>query len=677
MKPKIKKIKQILKKFDFFGVPFSFRYQAEDKYTTSLGGFFFIAFCVAVVTIMIYYFIPFFNRKNFSIVYYSMNLSSTEQIKLQDSKTTFSFGLDCEVDRDGTKVEDLLKLETQYLIYKKDREGKKNKIYNKLSTHPCNYADFYNSYNDTLDILNLNKFHCLDKTDDVIEGIYTDEVFSYYELSILAKEDTEESFNKIDDYLTQNDCKFSLYYSDITIDINDYEEPIKPYINGIFIQMNPTLYLKMNVYFMNQYFENDNYLVYVFEEGAPLLRTLFSRYEEYSLYKGLNRGVRKPSSYKNYAKIYIRADTKKTEIKRKYQKVIEFYADSTSMLIGLFEILCFIFNYVNGFYADHSFTKRLFIFKEAENNHLDLNKRQRQIKQLLTLTEPLVFKNSINNPVQYDSSHKNSVPISSDWAKNLENNEIKIYNRKRLKKIDIKEKDESSSTDKKLCFEIDNIEHKNNKNNNKNRNIKIIKKILKDMDVETKKYKEEFKNYLPNIKINLPKNEMLSKSHLIDTRFSRPKYTHEETNVEDPKNDKIKYSYNLFEIIVSQFLSCCMTNKLKKKKSMTEKANALLYNKLDIVLFARNMILLDIMNEALINNNNRKGIIKFLSRPVISIEEKENNEEEDVINEKYKESDFDNFYEETSELAKKDEKLEMEKQLISLSNNRLKTLLYN
>ena len=50
-----------------------------------------------------------------------------------------------------------------------------------------------------------------------------------------------------------------------------------------------------------------------------------------------------------------------------------------------------------------------------------------------------------------------------------------------------------------------------------------------------------------------------------------------------------------------------MTNKLKKKKSMTEKANALLYNKLDIVLFARNMILLDIMNEALINNNNRKG----------------------------------------------------------------------
>ena len=669
MKAKIKKVKQILKKFDFFAVPFSFRYQKEYKYATSLGGFFFIAFCVVVVSIMIYYFIPFFNRKNFSIVYYSMNLSSTEQIKLKDSKTTFAFGLDCDVDKDGTKVEDLLTLQIQYLIYKKDIEGKKTKIYENLNTHPCNYADFYNSYNETLDILNLNKFQCLDKTDDVIEGIYTDELFSYYELSVFAKEDSKEKFNKIDDYLTQNDCKLSLYYSDITIDINDYEEPIKPYINSIFLQMNPTLYLKMNVYFMNQYFENDNYLVYVFKEGAPLLRTLFSRVEQYSLYKGLNRGENKPKNYKNYAKIYIRADTKKTEIKRKYQKVIEFYADSSSMLIGLFEILYFIFNYINGFYAEHSFSKKLFIFKEAENNHLDINKKQKQIKHLLTITEPFVFKNSSNNPVQFKTTNKNSIPIA-DWYKNLENNEIKIYNKKRLKKIDIKGKEESLSTDKKF-IEIDNFDNKNKKNK------KIIEKILKDMDVETKKYKEEFKKNLPNIELKLQKSEMFSKSSLIDAKYSRPKHTQEETSIEDLKIDKIKYSYNIFEIIISSFLSCCMSNKLKKKKSMTEKANDFLYNKLDIVLFIRNMIILDVMNEALINNNNRKGIIKFLSRPVISIDEKDNNKEEDEIYGKYKESDFDNFYEETSELAKKVEKIEIEKQLISISNNRLKNLVYN
>jgi hypothetical protein len=312
---------------------------------------------------------------------------------------------------------------------------------------------------------------------------------------------------------------------------------------------------------MNQYFENDNYLVYVFEEGAPLLKTSFSRVEDYALYKGLNRGVKKPSGYKNYAKIYVRADTKKTEIKRKYQKVIEFYADSSSMLIGLFEILLFIFNYINSFYADNSFAKRLFIFKDAENEHIDINKRQKQIKQLLTLTEPLSFKNStINNNRQFEFTNKNNVPIT-DWMKNLENNEIRIYNKKRLKKIDMKEKEEAS-TDKKLFVEIDNIE---NKNKNK-KNIKIIRKILKDMDVETKKYKEEFKNNLPNIQSKLTRNDMISKSGLIDTRFVVRKHIQEETDIEEVKSEKIDYSYNIFEIIISSFLCCCMSKKLKRKK---------------------------------------------------------------------------------------------------------------
>ena len=76
----MKNIKILLKKFDFFGVTFSFRYNNEEKYSTSLGGLFFIVFCVVVVAVGVYYFIPFYNRKNFSIVYYSMNLPSTEQI---------------------------------------------------------------------------------------------------------------------------------------------------------------------------------------------------------------------------------------------------------------------------------------------------------------------------------------------------------------------------------------------------------------------------------------------------------------------------------------------------------------------------------------------------------------------------------------------------------------------
>ena len=672
----MKNIKILLKKFDFFGVNFSFRYNNEDKYSTSLGGLFFIVFCVVVVAVGIYYFIPFFNRKNFSIVYYSMNLPNAEQIRLKDSKSAFAIGLDCEVGKDGTKAEDLFNLNLRFYTYRKDKDGNKIKTYEDLTTHPCNYSDFYNNYNDSLDILDMSKFQCLDKTDDVIEGLYTDEVFTYYQFSVSSKEDSVSNFNKIDDYLTSHDCKLTVYYSDITIDIDNYEDPIKPFLNEIFLQINPTLYLKMNVFFMNQYFENDNYLLSVFDEEEPLLKTLFSRIEQYSLYKGLNRGNTKPDDYINYAKIYIRSDTRKTEIKRKYQKVMEFYADASSLLIALYEVLCIIFNFINGFYADHTFTKKLFFFKDVENNHFNFNQKHKQIRELINITEPLSIKTSINSPTlpKLNNIKKRDKTIKeTEWIKALQDEEKIIYNNKKLKRIEFKEK-EQISTEKRLNGEKEIKEVK------KKKNIKIIKNIIKNINLDVKpkfQEKEEIKNNLPSIHINLPRNEMMSKCNFINSKYIIQKNAQEETIIEEQKFTKIKYTYNIFEIIFSSFLFCCISNKLKLKKNITEKANNILYNKLDIVLFVRNMFILDIMNEILINdNNNRKGIMKFLSRPIISEAKKEEEQLNDFYKE-YDEKDFDIFYNETSEIVQKSNILEMEKKLISLSNDQLKNLLNN
>ena len=504
----MKEIKYFLKKFDFFGVPFSFRYNNEDKYSTSLGGLFFIFFCTIVSAVGIYYFIPFFKRKNFSIVYYSMNLPNTEQIRLKDSKTSFGVGFECEVGEDGTKAEDILDLSLKYYTFKKDKDGNKIKTYDILSTHPCNYSDFYNNYNDSVDLLGMDTYHCLDKTDDVIEGIYTDEVFSYYMFSVTAKNDSESNFNKIDNYLKENDFKLSIYYTDSTIDIDNYEEPTHSFLNQIFLQMNPTLYLKMNVFFMRQYFENDNYLFSVLVEEEPNIKILFSRVEQYSLYKGLNRHERKPSDYKNYAKIYLRADSKKSVIKRKYQKIMEFYADSSSLLVALFEILRIIFNCINSFYADHSFTKQLFFFREVDdNNHFDNNIRYRQIKELIDLTDPIPKKLSKKNVISFGPKNKqNSLVKEKEWIKNLEKGDLNLYNRKKFNRIKFQES-EQLSTEKKLNNELEYNEKK------KKKNIKILKKVFKDTTTslelkpkEKEKEKETKPIYnLPTIQIDIQK----------------------------------------------------------------------------------------------------------------------------------------------------------------------------
>ena len=163
-----------------------------------------------------------------------------------------------------------------------------------------------------------------------------------------------------------------LYYTDITIDINDYKEPIKPFLNTFFIQLNPTLFTKANAYIMNQYFINDNLLIYILKNEEPVIKRTFSRHEQYSIYKGMNRFEYKQGDYNVYTKVYIWADTRKTEIKRKSQKLIEFYADSSSITRGLAYILYAIIRFFNNFYAHHSISKKLFFFKEIENNHIDI-----------------------------------------------------------------------------------------------------------------------------------------------------------------------------------------------------------------------------------------------------------------------------------------------------------------
>ena len=651
--------KRILKKFDFFGVNFSFKYKQEEKYKTSLGGFIFLVFCVVVAVVGIYYFIPFVNRKNFSMVYYSMNLQGAEEINFHKSKAAFGVGFACSVDDDGTKVDDILNFTLNYVIYLKNKDGSRTKKRTVLTTHPCNYGDFYNNFNESLDVIGMSDFMCIDKKDDVIAGIYTDEVFSYYEFSVTAKEDSVTNFNRIDKYLTSNDCRLELYYTDITIDLYDYEEPIKPYINSIFIQLNPTLFLKMNAYFMNQYFQNDNYLVFNFDEADPLVQILYSRYEEYSLYKGTNRGVTKPADYINYAKMYIRADTKKTEIKRKYQKFMEFYADSSSLLIALFEILFIILNFINTFYAEHSVTKNVFLFKELENKHFDVYQKHFEIKELLSLTELFTDKTEKN---------KNEERKDTEYLKGIESENIKIYNRRREAKIKLQEKEEPTSTEKKLDA---NVEIKTIRN--KNIRVQKMNSYFRRRDKS-----EDMNNYnMISNRINPTRNDMPSRVRLnlrnsrIGSRNIVPKKM-EEFSIERAKL-KLSSSFNIFEIFVSNFCRPCMCKNLTLKSALNLKSVDILYKELDIALHVRNMILLDIMNRIILEDHKR-DISKFISRPILSLY----NDDEKYFNDlniNFCEQDFNNFYDNASEIIQRPQKTKIETKLVSIFYEKLNNLL--
>ena len=594
-----------------------------------------------------------------------MNIPKTEQIRLKDSQAAFSIGFQCD-ETEIFKVKNLFNLQSRFVIYEKDKDGNINKTKEDLSWHYCEYKDFYNEYNDSMDYLGLNQFQCLDDYERSIEGIFSDHIFSYYEFAVLNKNKTKENFDAIYQYLSQNDCKLVIYYTDITIELTDYEEPIKPFLNSIFIQLNPTLDVKRNIYFMNQYLFDDDFMFAVFsgDEKPKQIETLFSRYEEYALYMGLDYN---PNNLE-YAKVFIRADTKKTIIKRTYQKLTEFYADASSLLIALYEILIIIFSYINNFYAEQSITKRLFFYKELGLKNFNFQKRYKQIFELVSLTGETNTKNM--ETIQFDLDIKNFTtnPKKNNTPKNIRKNKL------------ILEKSRGST----LNYEFkENTNSEKNENPNKKRN-----KVLSIDEIDKGENNDKIsQNMNSMIKLNNLRKKINKKNLiLIDLEEEKSAESKRKENTKIKKiedNTKIKenlnkekeidYSFNVFEIFCVTFCSKCLKGKLKLKNESNNKANELLYYKLDIHLYLRNMFLFDIINQTIIDGK-KKDIINFLSRPLISIHKKEK-EEDEIFYKDYEESEFDKVYEGIVELVQKSEKEKKEEKLIRLANQNFKEFL--
>ena len=153
------------------------------------------------------------------------------------------------------------------------------------------------------------------------------------------------------------------------------------------------------------------------------------------------------------------------------------------------------------------------------------------------------------------------------------------------------------------------------------------------------------------------------KSTIIKTKL-------EELTIDEPCK-KIKYNFNRFEIIFSNF--CCLSKNLRLKKNLKIKANNLLTKKLDVVYYSRNMILLDIFYKTLLADN-KKEILNILSRPVLCSKRKEE-DEYDIYYNNYNEENFNNFNDEISDLVSKSGKQNIEKKLIFFSNKKLKELI--
>ena len=146
-----------------------------------------------------------------------------------------------------------------------------------------------------------------------------------------------------------------------------------------------------------------------------------------------------------------------------------------------------------------------------------------------------------------------------------------------------------------------------------------------------------------------------------------------EKKIEKEKESKKKKNrFSIFSLISSLFkiFFCCCKNKLTFKEQLIIKSMDIFDKKLDIYIYIKNMIFIDIMIKVLMSEID-KDCINFLSRSLIYLDKNKKEEEEELNNfykptTKFDKDNSNRLISEFKNLMEKKEKTEIEKKIISL-----------
>ena len=184
--------------------------------------------------------------------------------------------------------------------------------------------------------------------------------------------------------------------------------------------------------------------------------------------------------------------------------------------------------------------------------------------------------------------------------------------------------------------------------------------------------KEKVKNYNNYSECNRNSTRKIIKESKILNSKSNLKelFKYNDITNNNSKSHKIINSFNIFEIIITQLIHCCMCRNMKIKNIINDNANKIIYKKSDIITYIRNMILFDIINKIILSND-KNDIINFLCRPIISLNKNENFDYEDFYK-RYKEENFHNLSKNIKIFGNKYDKTKEEKKYVLLLEEHLK-----
>ena len=417
-----KSFKNLIIKLDYFSITFQFHYKLNNNYKSFFGGTVFLLFLFFSIIFTLLNINNFIERKNMSLINYTKQLESAEEISFSNHSNIFAFGLKCEFNQN---IYDYLNVNVVNIIIN-STNGNKTKKYNVLPYHPCTEQDFYNAHNESFHLFELKNYYCPIKTKLTMKGLYNDNIFSYYEISATIKSNETKFFQQLENILLNDQCRFEIYHMDTHIDAYKFDNPVYHFLNNHYVMLNPSLLLKMNIFFKKTIFTS--YENYFYDKSYTNYYLEYSNSEKYFLEKGFQRYINKPKDYEVFSKIYLRSSMVSELIQRKYMKLSEFIAQIISFLSTTFIVLYLIIGKINYILSYQKILLDIFTIKNFSN------KFEIQRIEINNINSPLrenYDKNSITSRIDLINNNKINIKENNDIKINNNNNNIKkIYSNK-------------------------------------------------------------------------------------------------------------------------------------------------------------------------------------------------------------------------------------------------------
>jgi len=434
-----------LKLCDYFGVAFSFKFKNDEKYKSRFGGFVFIVFLFLSVAYFVMNFLQFFERNVYTVNTSTKIVSPAPFENFTSLQFNFAFSL--QWDNNTLLNEETMKLfdvSSNKVIFR----NSKDKIKKKLNFTNCRESDFYNKSVSQFQQLNLSHFNCIDSEEDLtIGGGFSDPIYEYIDIGVYFNKNLNISdpttLTYLKEFFSKNQIKFSIYFLDTTLDVENSVSPLSWYINTYVTYLDFAMLKKTNLDFSILSFSDDHNILF----NSPKKEDNVQLGDKQEFTATIpDRAIAPYDNNISLLKFFLRASPSIKVISRSYQKLTAFLANMGGLISNILLVLFVVVTFFNKFWGEETILNKVLKYKEhlkykQNENYVQLCTNLKKVHTDFGANKDINLERSRQNSnnakeIELDLSRSPSIQYSEHHlnVKNKKNQDLDIEDEKVLKK---------------------------------------------------------------------------------------------------------------------------------------------------------------------------------------------------------------------------------------------------